>query len=126
MSQSFLTNVPVTGSVRDPSYVDAYVNQIRLSSTIGDVTLVFGIAEDIGLGRMVSRDRAAIRLSMSTAKALLLNLQAAIGGYEAAVGAIPLPFGAIESIADIRDKIETSLRQLLMGQPLGNAPDAAG
>jgi hypothetical protein len=127
MSQTFITDVPVMGVARDSTYIDAYVNQIRLSANLGDLTLVFGVVEDLGPGRIVNKDRATIRLSMTTAKALQLNLQAAISGYEAAVGPIPLSGGVSTLIDQIRPQIEASLRQQLGGQPPSedDAPGAA-
>jgi hypothetical protein len=119
MSHTLLTDVPVAGSGRDPAFVDVYANQVRLSANLGDMTLVFGVIEDLGPGRMANRDRAAIRLSMVTAKALFLNLQASISGYEAAVGKIPLPAGLLGALAQMGPQVEAILKQQLDSASVG-------
>jgi hypothetical protein len=113
MSHTLLTGVPIVGTVRDQSYLDTYVNQIRLSANLSDISLVFGVVEDIGPNQLVNKDRVTIRMTMATAKALMQHLEAAVGGYEAAVAPIPMPFGSAEGVAALKSGVEETLGNML-------------
>jgi hypothetical protein len=118
MSHSFVQDVSTIGSSRSSSYVDTYANQIRLSANLSDLALVFGVIEDAGLGQMINSDRVSVRLSLPTAKALMLNLKVAIESYEKNVEQIKLPPIAYGALENLRSGLEATFFQMLNAPPL--------
>ena len=111
MSES-LKNTAIVGSFgRDDSYVDIYANQIRLGVSLSDLTIIFGATDDLGPNQLVSKDKAAIRLSVTNAKILMLNLQTMVEAYENGIGKIRLPRGSIEAMGAISMQIRNMLHE---------------
>lgn len=82
---------------------DVYANQIRLGATLADFTIIFGLTYDIGGGDVVNRDRVVVRLSPQTLKTLSLQIDAALGAYEAAVGQVPVPERVLTQLAATKE-----------------------
>ena len=99
------------GQQRDPGYQDIYANQLRVSMTQLDFSLIFGATEDYGPNVIGVRDRLAIRVSPSMLKFIVLTLQNAMGAYEEAVGAIPFPENLETVINTSKAKLIEAIRQ---------------
>jgi len=74
--------------------------------------LIFGVSDDRGPGDLVVLDKAAVRLSPTTAKMLYLNLGKVIETYEKALKPIPVPAGFNEQL----DLIPDRLTKILSGE----------
>jgi len=85
---------------------------LRISASFADLTLIFGVSDDRGPGDLVVLDKAAVRLSPTTAKMLYLNLGKVIETYEKAVKPIPVPAGLNEQL----DLIPDRLTKILSGE----------
>jgi hypothetical protein len=95
--------------MRDQTFLDAYANQLRLSASLSDVTIVFGVNDEVGPSQTVVRDRMAVRLSMPTAKALELNLRTIIEAYEATVSEIRVPASTTQALEGLLEAIKSNL-----------------
>lgn len=111
MKQPNVITSDVPEVMRDEEYVDVYANQVRIASGLSDFIVTFSVIDDMGSNRMVMRDKAAIRLTMTTAKAMVLNLMAGIEAYESTIGEIPLPKSFNEQIQNLRSRVEEGLKQ---------------
>ena len=80
---------------RDQSFQDVYASQLRMSITVSDITIIFGVMSDRGQNIYVPEDRVAVRLAPVTAKVLLQNLTMAVSAYESVLGTIPIPSDTI-------------------------------
>lgn len=107
MSGNFLSPpiIQASSNIDQTRPVDIYANQIRIGTTLADFTLVFGSTEDAGLGQVINRDRAIVRLAPGTAKSLLLHLTMILQSYEEAIGPLPMPAQMVAELADIKQKI---------------------
>ena len=98
---------------RDPAFLDTYADQLRLSIGMGDVTLHLGIADDLGLGQVVLREKVAVRLPLHTVKILVAQLQALVETYESLVGNILTPKNLREQVEHIKASVRTGLEDEL-------------
>jgi hypothetical protein len=73
------------------SLQSVYANQLRVSVTVSDITIIFGALEDRGANQLINEDKASVHLSPITAKLLLQNLSMIIHAYEQVIGNIPVP-----------------------------------
>lgn len=113
MSTTLQTPLPIVGATRGDDFVDTFANQIRLSANLGEITLVFGVIDDLGPGHLMNKDKVAVRLSMPSAKMLMMNMRTAIESYEAAVSVIPLAAGAEDGQRAMKEAMENSFRHML-------------
>ena len=70
--------VPIGSQTRDQNYLDTYANQLRIGATLTDITIVFGIVEDLAPSHFVNKDKVAVHLAPGTLKLLVANLQAVL------------------------------------------------
>jgi hypothetical protein len=90
---------------RDDHYVDVYANQLRISLTQADFSLIFGVTEDYGPGNIGMKDRVCVRVSPTSAKFILQQLEASLAAYEEAVGPISMLKGSENAVSSIKKHI---------------------
>jgi hypothetical protein len=71
--------------------LSVYSNQLRISITPGDITIVFATMEDRGSNQFQPEDKVSVHMSPMTAKLLLKNLETILNAYESVIGDIPTP-----------------------------------
>lgn len=94
---------------REPAFLDTYANQLRINVSLSDVTLVFGVNQDLGHQNFAVRDKVAVHLAPTTAKILLAELQAVVEAYEKVVAPIPVPADLEAHVQAIRPELEAGL-----------------
>ncbi len=99
------------GFVRDPMFIDAYADHVRLGVGLGHVSLIFGIIDDLGTEGIVVRERGAVRLPFPYAKILLVHLQAVIEAYEQIAGEIPTTGNLLEQAAQMKENVRTGFEK---------------
>jgi len=107
----------VGGIPRSSDFVDIYANQVRLSVTVSDISIMFSTIQDRGPGVITPEDRASIRLSPMTAKAFLKNLEMVVAAYEAVLGEIPVPPKASKMIDEYYDGLTNMLAEQMAPPP---------
>src|SRR5271170_6438003 len=78
-------------SQRDEHYLDVFVNNMRITMTQSDLSMIFGTTEDYGPGNVGTKDRVCLRISPMMARIILVNLQATLDAYEDIAGQVRLP-----------------------------------
>lgn len=96
---------------RDPAFLDTYANQLRITASLSDVTLVFSVNQDLGPQGFAVRDKVAVHLAPTTAKILLAQLRAVVEAYEKVVAPIPVPADLEAHVQAIRQQLEAGLDQ---------------
>jgi hypothetical protein len=96
-------------TTRDPSYLDTYANQVRISVSLSDLSITFGVTDDQGFNQPVLRDKVTVRLAPSTVKTLVLNLQTMIEAYEKSVSEIPFSPQTLGQLDIIKEQLQKSL-----------------
>jgi len=102
---------PASTVQRDPAFVDAYANQLRVAANVSDLSIVFGLEQDLGPGVIVSVDKAAIHLSYVTAKALAEHLNYTIEAYEQAVSPIHLSKALPEHLESLKSQMIAAFQE---------------
>jgi hypothetical protein len=106
---------------RDQSFQDVYASQMRMSITVSDITIIFGVMNDRGQNIYVPEDRVAVRLAPVTAKVLLHNLKMALSAYESVLGTIPIPPHTIRQ-SETNSEYLTKVLEEQMAPPASTAP----
>lgn len=104
-------NVPVSGFVRAPEFVDTYANTFRVSNSISDFTLIFGSIDDLGPGHMQHSDRVSVHISPQMLKMIAMQLTANVAAYEEAYGPLRVSKSAETSFREMRDQLVNVFKQ---------------
>ena len=94
---------------------EVFANQMRMSVTVTDFTIVFGVAVDNGSGPATLADKVAIHVAPGMLKQVLLNIEAAIDAYEEVIGEIKIPKGVGLRLAGTKAQLASVLRQNMEG-----------
>ena len=105
--------VNASNITRDAAFVDTYSNSVRVSVTLGDISIVFSVNDDQGLNNVVVKDRVAMHVAPTTLKVLAVMLSTVVEAYEEAVGEIKTASNSKHQMSAMKAGLSHALKQQL-------------
>jgi hypothetical protein len=85
---------PVSQSgTRDPNYFEVYANNVKIAFNPNDLSLIFGVIDNLANLQSIMRDLATVRIAPIQFKLLAHTLMAHLEAWEHHFGEIRLPEG---------------------------------
>jgi hypothetical protein len=94
MSDNKPSDAPIAQpGARDPHYAELYSNSVKIAITPADISIIFGVIDNLPNAPAVIRDIAAIRMAPVMFKVLTQSVATNLREWEKSFGEINVPPG---------------------------------
>jgi len=108
--------VPLSG-VRDPHYAEIYSNNIKIAYNPTDISIIFGVVDNLPTLQAIVRDVATVRIAPVQLKVIAQSLSMHLRAWEKYFGEIRLPEGYGPDEAVVTQSYENMVAALKARKP---------